>query len=55
MFLLEKNKGLWAYFLELFSFVILDKAFWFLLLILINNLRNLFIIYINVDNDKMLL
>ena len=29
--------------------------FWFLLLILLNNLRNLFIFCINVDIDKMLL
>ena len=37
--------------LELFPFVILEKAFWFLLHILINSLRNRFIFYINVDTD----
>ena len=34
---------------------ILEKAFWFLLLIFLNNLRNLFIFYINVDTDEILL
>ena len=41
--------------LEIFSFIILEKAFWCLLLILINNFRNLFIFCINVDIDEMLL
>ena len=39
---------------ELFPFVSLEKVFWFLL-ILLNNLRNLFIFCINVDIDVMLL
>ena len=52
MYLLEKNKGLWFNFLELFPLVILEKAFWFLLLILIINLRNIFIFYINVATDE---
>ena len=41
--------------LQLFPFVILENACWFLLLVLINNLRNLFIFCINVDTDEMLL
>ena len=51
LLLLEKNKGP----SELFPFVILEKTFWFLLLILLSNLRNLFIFCINVDVDEMLL
>ena len=39
----------------LFLFVILEKAFWFLLLILLNNFRNLFIFCINIDIDEVLL
>ena len=46
MFLLEKNKGV-------FPFVMLEKAFWFLILILLNNLRNLFIFCINVDTNEI--
>ena len=41
--------------LELFPFVILERAFWFLLLIVLNNFRNLFTFCINVDIDKVLL
>ena len=41
--------------LELFPFVILEKMFWFLLLILLNNFRNLFTFCINVDIDEVLL
>ena len=37
---------------ELFLFVILETAFRFLLLILIDNLRNLVIFCINVDTDE---
>ena len=54
--LLEKirtNKGLIL--LELFSFVIHEKAFWFLLLILLNNFRDHFLLCINVDTDELLL
>ena len=55
MFLLEKNKGIWVNLLELCALVILEKAFWLLLFILINNLRNLFIVCININSDQMLL
>ena len=41
--------------IELFPFIILEKQFWFLLLILLNNFRDLFIFCINVDIDKILL
>ena len=41
-------------YLEVFPFVILEKAFWFLL-ILQNNFRNLFIFCINIDIDELLL
>ena len=40
--------------LEVFPFVILEKAFWFLL-ILQNNFRYLFIFCINIDIDELLL
>ena len=52
MLLLEKNKGLQV---ELFPLVIIEKAFWCLLLILLNDLRNLSRFCINVDIDEMLL
>ena len=41
--------------LELFPFVILEKARWFLLLALLNNFRNLHVLCINVDIDELLL
>ena len=41
--------------LDLFPFVILEKVFWFLLLIMLNNLRALSIFCINVDTDEVLL
>ena len=41
--------------LELFPFVVLEKTFWFLLLILQNNVRNLFIFCINIDMDELFL
>ena len=53
--LTDKNKGLGFIALELFPFVILKKAFWFLLLILLDNFRILFIFCINVDSDEVLL
>ena len=40
---------------KLFPCAILEKVFEFLLLILLNNLRNRFIFCINVDIDEMLL
>ena len=36
-------------------FVILEKAFWYLLLILLNDFRNFFTFYINLDIDEVLL
>ena len=48
-----RAKGLIA--LELFPFIILEKPFWFLLLILLNNFRNLFIFCIIVDIDGVML
>ena len=53
--LLEKNKCQGLILLELFPIVILEKMFWFLLLILLNDLRNNFIFYINIDIDEMFL
>ena len=53
MLRLEKNKGVEVYCLRVF--VILEKAFRFLLLVLLNNWSNLFILCRNVDIDKMLL
>ena len=50
----KKNKGVGLTPLELFRFVILEKEFWFLL-ILLNNFRIHFIFCINVDIDKVLL
>ena len=41
--------------LELFPFVIVEKVFWVLLLILLNKFIILFIFSINVDIDEMLL
>ena len=41
--------------LELFLFVILEKSFLFLLRILLNSLRNLFIFCVTVDIDEILL
>ena len=51
--LLLKMKGLGLIPLELFPFVILEKAVWFLLLILLNNFRNLFTFCIKVDIDEV--
>ena len=42
-------------FLELFPFVILEKEFWFLLLILLNDFRILFVFGINIDIEEVLL
>ena len=39
--MLQKNEGLWFNYLELFPYVILEKVFWFQLLILLYNLRKL--------------
>ena len=39
----------------LFPFVIFEKAFWFLRIILLNSFRDLFIFCINVDIDELLL
>ena len=54
MLLLDKN-GPNLIPLELFPFVIFENAFWFLLLISLNNFRKRFIFCINVDIDEMLL
>ena len=51
MFLLE-NKGLLVNFCKSYFPFVLEKAFWFLLLILMNNLRNLFIFCINVNTNN---
>ena len=51
MLLLDKNKGLGVS----FFFVILEKQFWSLFLILLNNFRIVFIFCINLDFDKALL
>ena len=51
VFLLDKNKGLGIIPLELFPFVILETVIWFLLLILLDNFRNLFRFCINVAID----
>ena len=48
IFLLEKNEGRSVDFFRVISFIILEKAYWFVLLILIYNLRNLFIFCINM-------
>ena len=51
--LLHKKEGLGLIPLELFPFVILEKVFWFLFLILLNNFRNLFTFCIKVDIDEV--
>ena len=55
MLLSEKNKDLRIIHLKLFLFVILEKMFWFLILVLLNDLRNLFLFCINVNIDGMFL
>ena len=51
--LLHKKKGLGVNSFELFPFVILEETFWFLLLVLQNNFRNLFTFCIKVDVDEV--
>ena len=53
MLLSEKNKDLVPS--ELLFFLIPEKVFWFLLLILLNDFKNLFLFYINIDIDEVLL
>ena len=55
LLMLNKNKGLGVNSLRVISLYILEKVFWFLLLVLVNTSRNLFIFCINLDIDKMLL
>ena len=55
LLLSDKNKGLGVNFLELFPFIIIEKVFWFLLLILLNIFRNLFTFCIYHDIDEVLL
>ena len=43
LLMLNKNKGLGVNSLRVISLYILEKVFWFLLLVLVNNSRNLFI------------
>ena len=54
IFLLEKNKGLWVNFFRVIFLFYSKKGILFMLLILINNFRDLFIFCINVDTDVML-
>ena len=50
-----KIRALGLTLLVLFPFVFLEKAFWFLLLILLNNFRIFFVFCISVDIDELLL
>ena len=55
MLLLAKNNGLVVNSFRVISLLSLEEVFWFLLLILLNNFRNLFIFCINFDIDEVLL
>ena len=53
-----RTRAKWLIPFELFPFTFLLKAFWFLLLILLillNNYKNLFIFCVTVDIDEVLL